>query len=121
MPALIEHIDAIARSKQRDLLYLEFDAHAGRAQVLAWLDLHGMPWQECGPFCDGSGMQSYRGQVYIEVPYDESLPQYRELRDYLEHADGSMRQDGVRFYAMPLSMAMRNVHHDEPGFWEETQ
>ncbi|XLZ72747.1 hypothetical protein ABT364_12480 [Massilia sp. SR12] len=118
MPQLIDHIDAIARSKQRAVLYLEFAAHAQRAQVLAWLDAHGMPWQECGPFCDGSGTQSYRGQVYIDVPYDENLAQYGTLRDYLEHADGSMRQEGVRFYAMPLDMAMRNAHHDEPGYWD---
>lgn len=120
MPVLIEHIDAIARSKQRAALYLEFDAGADaqRAQMLAWLDAQGMAWRECGPFCDGTGFQSYRGQVYIDVPYDDSLPQYRTLRDHLEHADGSMRQDGVRFYYMPLEMAMRNAHHDEAGYWD---
>jgi hypothetical protein len=63
-------------------------------------------------------MAPYLGQVYIDVPYDESLSEYRELRDYLEHPDGTMRHDGVRFYAMPLDYAMQNAAHDEPGFWE---
>jgi hypothetical protein len=131
MPGLIEHIDAIARKQGRAVLYLEFhpqpdgerrayrvDQDPMRAAVLTWLDAHAVPWRECGPFADPRVMAPYRGQVYLDVPYDESLPAYRQLRDYLENPDGTMRHDGVRFYAMPLDYAMRNVEHDEPGFWE---
>jgi hypothetical protein len=63
-------------------------------------------------------MGPYLGQVYLDVPYDESLPEYCVLRDYLEHPDGTMRHAGVRFCVMPLDYAMRNAEHDEPGFWE---
>lgn len=131
MPALIEHIDAIARKQGRAVLYLEFhpqpvrewrnysvEADGMRTAVLAWLDAHGVRWRECGPFANPNLMASYMGQVYLDVPYDESLPAYRQLCDYLEHPDGSMRHPGVRFCVMPLDYAMRNAEHDEPGFWE---
>jgi len=131
MPGLIEHIDAIARKKGRTVLYLEFhpqpfsewrnyefDADTTRSAVLAWLDLHGVPWTRCGLFAKPRVMAPYLGQVYLDVPYDESLPEYCQLRDYLEYPDGSIRHAGVRFYAMSLDYAMQNAAHDEPGFWE---
>lgn len=131
MPALIEHIDAIARRKERAVLYLEFhpqpfrewrdyqyEDDSMRATVLAWLDATGVPWTRCGPFADPRVMAPYLGQVYLDVAYDEALPEYRRLRDYLEHPDGTMRHAGVRFYVMPLDQAMCNAEHDEPGFWE---
>lgn len=129
MPALIEHIDAIARQNGRDALYLEFHPHehwrsyryeedSGRDAMLAWLDSQGFGWQPCGPFACPPTMLPWLGQVFVDVPYDESLAAYRTLRDHLELPDGSMRQPGVRFYVMPLTYASRNAEHDEPGFWE---
>jgi hypothetical protein len=131
MPGLIEHIDAIARRKQRAVLYVEFHPKpyrewrnytfqddALRDQILAWLEANGVPWTQCGPFADPRVMAPYLGQIYLDVPYDESLPEYSVLRDYLEYPDGSMRHEGVRFYAMPLEQAMENAEHDEPGYWE---
>lgn len=131
MPGLIEHIDAIARSKQRAVLYLEFhprpyaewrdyrfEDDAMRTAVLAWLDASGVSWTSCGPFANPCVMAPYLGQVYLDVPYDASLPAYRALLGYLEHPDGSMRHAGVRFYAMPLAHAMQNAEHDAPGYWE---
>lgn len=131
MPGLIEHIDAIARKKGRTVLYLEFhpqpfsewrnyqfEDDATRASIVSWLDAQGVPWTRCGPFANPSVMAPYLGQVYLDVPYDESLPEYIRLRDYLEQPDGTMRHAGVRFYAMPLDHAMQNAEHDEPGFWE---
>ena len=129
MPQLIEHIDAIARQKGRDVLYLEFHADGERRtyryeadpmrdEVLAWLDQHQIGWQPCGPYARPPNMPGWLGQVYLDVPFDASLAAYRTLRDYLELPDGSMRQAGVRFYALPLESANANAEHDEPGFWE---
>ena len=131
MPGLAAHIDAIARREQRSVLYLEFHPNdkdtsrryrylddPARKQVLAWLDEHGIGWESCGPFADIQIMPSYAGQVYLDVPYDETLPKYRELRDYLEFPNGSARLPGVRFYLLPLDVANKNAEHDRPGFWE---
>jgi hypothetical protein len=131
MPGLIQHIDAIARAKKRAALYLEFHPQARsewrnyrfdddpvRSGILAWLDAHGVRWDACGPFADPGRMAPYLGQVYLDVPYDEALPEYRTLRDFLELPDETMRHPGVRFFVMPLDYAMQNAEHDEPGYWK---
>lgn len=130
MPALIEHIDAIARRHQRDALYLEFhprDAWRGyrynddamRSAILDWLAQHHIAWQPCGAYAQPDAMWPYLGQIYVDVPFDASLATYCTLRDYLELPDGSMRHAGVRFYVMPLDFANQNAAHDAPGFWED--
>lgn len=56
MPELIEHIDAIARSKQRDVLSIRFYTREAvreyeykkdpeRRRVIDWLDEQGISWQ----------------------------------------------------------------------------
>ena len=147
MPLLLEHIDAFARQKQRGVLYLEFHPlarapEAGeslsaqdirawktmpdsawkalpiRQQIIDWLDAHGIGWQRCGHFANVSLMMGYRGQLYIDLPYDKSLPAYQALEALLENPDGTMRYPDVFFIYCSLDMAMENVAHDEPGFWD---
>ncbi|TAL46355.1 MAG: hypothetical protein EPN89_10505 [Methylovulum sp.] len=134
MPALIEYIDAIARKKQRDVLFVEFhpqdddedscfprhdwEQNPKRQTFLHWLDGHAIAWCSCAAFASENGFESSMGRIYIDLPMDETDPTYCKLRDYLEHPDGSLRDEAIRFYVLPLEMAMRNAHHDEPGFWE---
>ncbi len=136
MPMLIEHIDAIARKKQRDVLYITFnprmsddDGSGGRSHdwkndsmretVCKWLTEHQIDWQPCGSVANESSMRSYCGQIYLDVPYDDKDPLYALVRDYLENPNGTMRFDTVTFWYLPLEKAMKNAHHDEPGFWEK--
>ena len=63
-------------------------------------------------------MRSYAGEIFIDVPFDETDSQYRKLQAFLEHADGTSRFDDVRFFVVSLALAMKNAHHDEPGFWD---
>ncbi|MDL2358145.1 MAG: hypothetical protein QFF03_23080 [Pseudomonadota bacterium] len=129
---LLQHIDAIARARQRAVLYLEFhpeerasaaayryERDVARDQLLTWLDTHGIIWQPCGPWANIRRMESYRGQVYVDVPFDETLPLYCLLRDALEHPDGSMKLASVRFMLLTLARAMENADHDAPGFWDQ--
>lgn len=128
MPQLIEHIDAIARKKQRDVLYIEFRPESGRLgdarelplrqQIIEWLEKQSIGWQPCGEFANESRMRSYCGQIYVDVPFTPGDPVYDRLVAYLEHPDGSMRFAEAVFCALPLDVAMRNAHHDAPGFWE---
>ncbi len=128
MPQLIEHIDAIARKKQRDVLYLEFrdadgnpvDHHALplRSQIIEWLDREGIGWQPCGGIASEHRIRAYTGQVYIDVPFAPADPGYQKVQAYLEHPDGSMRFREATFLVLPLEAALCNAHHDEPGFWE---
>lgn len=135
MPMLIEHIDAIARQKGRDVLFLDFPVETGddpfeafevdwenipiRQQVIAWLDQNQIGWSHCGHFADENMMGGgYFGRIYIDVPFDTNDPIYQKLSDYLETPEGKMKLAGVKFCYLPLEKAMENAHHDEPGFWE---
>ena len=140
MPMQIDHIDAIARQKQRGVLYVEFPPSASedqagrdlsyentqawktlpiRKQIIDWLDAKGIEWELCGHFAHVQLMTGYKGQIYIDVPYDPSLPAYRALAAFLENPDGTIRYPEVVFGYCPLETAMKNVAHDEPGFWDK--
>jgi hypothetical protein len=130
LPQLIEHIDAIARKKRRDVLsvrfhpsfpdFLSYDykRDSERQRVIAWLDAQGIPWQPCGDVADEARMMPYVGEVYVDLPFDPADPNFRKLQTYLENPDGTMRHPEVIFMCLPLEKAMKNTHHDEPGFWE---
>ena len=130
MPELIEHIDAISRMKQRDVLSirfhtrdtdpLEYDYQQDpiRQRIIRWLDERSIAWKPCGPVANENCMPSYCGSLYVDVPYDTTDPRYELLRDYLENPDGTMRHPTVIFEFYPLELAMKNAHHDRPGFWE---
>lgn len=130
MPTLIEYIDAIARKKQRDVLsidfvtcatdFMEYDYQQDpeRLRVISWLDEHGIAWQPCGPVANEKRIPSHFGSIYVDVPFESADPAYELLRDYLENPDGTMQHPTVTFRYYPLEMAMKNAHHDEPGFWE---
>ena len=136
---LIEHIDAIARQKQRDVLYVAFHPPASgrpddevivdqadfewktlpiRQHIIDWLNAQGTGWKPCGHFANTSLMMGYRGQIYIDLPFDAALPAFQALQALLELPDGSMRFSEATFICCPLDMAMENAVHDEPGFWE---
>jgi hypothetical protein len=115
MPFQIDHIDAISRRKQRGVLCVTFhpnnwgdwddqswkgyDYHddTRRAEVISWLDEQGFIWKECGPFASERGFRKYLGEIYLDVPFDESDPQYKTICNHLENPDGSMRHEQVRF------------------------
>lgn len=125
MPQILQNIDEIGRDRQRDVLFLEFASatvhyalNPVREQILAWFDANGITYCECGGYTSELRTDPYRGQVYIDVPYDVNDPAYMQLEAFLENADGSMRWDGTRFICYPLDYCMRNAHHDVPGFWE---
>ena len=145
MPLLLEHIDAIARQKKRGVLFVEFhplalDPEAGedlsehdimawktmpdsawqslpiRQQLIDWLDTNGIGWQRCGHYAQGGLMMGYRGQLFIDLPFDTTVPAFRALQAFLENSDGSMRHRGVFFVYCSFKKAMENAAHDEPGF-----
>lgn len=136
MPQIIEYIDAIARQKQRGVLYVQFGptreynseicigySHREdslREEFLQWLDQQGVVWEKCGPFVTGYLCFGYLGDIYLDIPYDEGNEQYQLVRDRIENPDGTMRdEEKLRWYYLPLEYAMKNAHQDEPGYWEQ--
>ncbi|MEX3929938.1 hypothetical protein AB4Y36_39085 [Paraburkholderia sp. BR10936] len=129
MPQQLEHIDAIARKLNRDVLYLEFlkaqrpdhvdyRSLESRSCIMQWLDREGIEWRECGQVASETVMRSYAGEIFIDVPFNEADDRYRKVQAFLEYPDGSMRFEDVRFYVVSLQFATKNAHHDEPGFWD---
>lgn len=132
MARLIEHSDAIARRKQRAVLMLEFhpeqwdemfryeyESDSMRSMVIEWLNKQHIPWEPCGEFASETTIMPYLGQVFLDISFDEACPGYLKLQEYLEHPDGSTRFENVRFCYLTLEDAMKNSHHDVPGFWSQ--
>jgi hypothetical protein len=125
---LLEHIDAIARQKQRDVLFITFFTDENpfpdyknlpiRSQIIEWLDDQKIDCMPCGEWADENSITSYRGTIYINIPYDEENQDFKKLQGYLEHPDGTMRYS-AHFCVVSLSEAMKYAYHDEPGFWDE--
>jgi hypothetical protein len=99
-------------------IFFDYDAHPQRAQILAWLMQQSIEGTFCGYLASARSMQSYSGEVSIDVPFDEQDPRYRQVERYVEYPDGTMRFDHTKFHVATLEVAMRNEHHDEAGFWE---
>ena len=129
MPQPLVHIDYIARQKQRDVLLIEFHntetgvkldytLNPARKKIIEWFTASDIPPYECGGYASETRLDSYRGQIYIDVPYDKTDPVFRKVETYLENPGGSMEFDGAWFCYFPLDVCMRNAHHDLPGFWE---
>ena len=129
MPQIVKHIDKIAREKQRDVLFIDFDReiypsydyenYEERNKLITWLEENDIPYQLCGPIASELGWESYRGQFFIDIPIDENNKKYKLLCKHLENPDGSMKIPGVNFWYLPLEVAMKNKHHDESGFWDK--
>lgn len=129
MPQHIQYIDKICREKQRDVLYLTFDKQVfsnpnwsswqSRKDIIDWLEQNHISHSLCGEMASEHVFSSYRGQIYIDVPYDENDADFVKLSNYLEHPDGSCKIEGVIFCYLPFEHAIKNQHHDEPGFWEK--
>ena len=128
MPMVLQHIDKICREKQRDVLYIGFDVDIlngerpddlkVRNNIMEWLDKHNVSYVECdGIASDGSMSTFYKGEIYIDVIFDENNEDYKKIVAFLENDDGSMRLPKVTFYRLPLEVAQKNKHHDEPGYW----
>lgn len=128
MPQLIEHIDAMARKKNRDVLFICFDAEqlgsfrykdwSVRQQLLEWLDQHHITYFPCMGIAQENSWQSYLGQLYIDVPYNLDDPTYQMLQAHLEDDQGHMKIEGVLFHYLPLEIAKLNQQDDVEDYWD---
>lgn len=114
MPELLKHIDAISREKNRDVLFIHFENYEEddqgddpiRSIVLAWLEDHEIEYQPCMGLEQEGYVDTYAGDIYIDLALDETDPRYQELSEYLEDDEGNMRLDGVLFFVLSLETAL---------------
>lgn len=90
-----------------------------RESLLAWFQENGIAVIPCRPFAGESELESYQGHLYIDLPFDRSNKEYLKFEKYLADKSGTMKPPGVKFFYLTLEEAMKNAHHDEPGYWEE--
>jgi hypothetical protein len=137
----MKHIDKIAREKNRDVLFVSFEpevrkapyyaapnhvyygdtsweSDTNRAEFIHWLEERYVGYEPVAHFACESGFRAYNGCIYVDVPFDESDRRYEMVRHHLEHGDGQPRNPRVKFWVCALEDALKNAHHDEPGFWE---
>jgi len=135
----IQHIDRIARIKNRTVLFVSFEPESdslrtafeapnhpytdyendfNRKEFIAWLVENNIDWEPCGHFACETGWISYGGNIYVDVPFDVNDLRYVKLQERLEYPDGTMKNPYVKFWMVTLENALKNAHHDEPGFWE---
>lgn len=114
MPELLKHIDAISREKNRDVLFIHFENYEEddkgddpiRSIVLAWLEDHEIEYHACMGLEQEGYVDTYAGDIYIDLALDETDPRYQELSEYLEDDEGNMRLDGVLFFVLSLETAL---------------
>lgn len=110
---LIERIDAIARQRQRDDLYVKFSLPLdgdespaereykqlrywqmlpGREACIAWLDKQGIDHRECFDLLPESDAGAHVPNcIYNDLVFDKSAPLVQALTAFLTHSDGSMK------------------------------
>jgi hypothetical protein len=131
----IEHIDAIARRRGRDVLYVTFSssrANDGRSaprkrfdwersqartELIEWLTRHGIGWCPCAGFANLNSMEDYRGGLYVDIPIDLESREFNAFQHYAEFPDGTPRNSTLKLYICTFADAQRNSAHDAPDFW----
>mgnify|MGYP006373631113 FL=1 len=132
MPQLLQHIDAIAREKNRDVLFVHFEDYeeneqnpdSNRQDVLSWLEQNDIPYEKCMGLEEEGSIDSYWGDIYIDVPFDLENEQYQILSDYLEDEEGVMKIEGVYFFVLYLETAIElqaeRVMNTDADFEDDT-
>lgn len=125
MPKVVQAIDEIAREKNRDVLFIQFEGFAEKQQqdtvrnhVLAWLDQQGIAYESCVSIAEDEVIGAYAGDIYVDVAYDTENPIYQKLSQYLEDDQGNMKIEGVLFFVLSLETALE-IAADREEFYED--
>ena len=120
MPRLLHHIDEIACQRQHDVIFVEFHhfgskhpqdyrTNASRTTIVNWLTDNNIPHWERSSMPSGFGGVRYRGEIYIDVPYDREDPLYLKIESFLENPDGTKRFEGAWFRGFTLASCMSHL------------
>ena len=111
---LLKHIDAIAREKNRDVLFVHFDhyvhpdrdANSVRQMLIGWLEQQGIVYMPCLGVDQTVHSEIYLGGLYLDVPFDLHHKTYQKLSEYLEDEQGNMKIEGIQFFVLSLGLAL---------------
>ena len=119
MPVIIQHIDAIARAKECDVLFVRFSEMTienhnykelpERIELINWLNENNIQFEFCyGMASEAVIQQPYLGDLFLDVSFDKNDPLYIKVEKHLENRAGSPKISGVQFFYCPLGLAMQN-------------
>ena len=135
MPVVIRTLDQIAREKQRGAIFITFQKEVERLPgypdcmdyrifdyerdqkrilFVKWLYENHINFEECFG-CGSVRSWRHKGQIYLDVPYDESNSQYQLLRQYIENLDGSLKDPEVAWCFLKLETAIQYEYYDYWG------
>jgi hypothetical protein len=111
---LLKHIDAIAREKNRDVLFVHFDhyvhpdrdTNSVRQILIGWLEQQSIVYMPCLGVDQTVHSEIYLGGLYLDVPFDLHHKTYQKLSGYLEDDQGNMKIDGILFFVLSLALAL---------------
>lgn len=111
---LLKHIDAIAREKNRDVLFVHFDhyvhsdqdTNSARQQFIGWLEQQNIRYMPCLGIEPSVRSEVYSGGLYLDVPFDLQHKAYQKLSGYLEDEQGNMKIKGIQFFVLSLGLAL---------------
>ena len=104
----IDCINAIARQKQHNVMFLRFHLQRYddypldkqveynfqkdhvRQLVINLLDASGIAWSPCTE-CRDNVPEPYQGQIYLDVPCNKNNQQYQKVLHYFRKENGKMR------------------------------
>lgn len=134
MVMLVEYLDAIARRKKRDVLYVDFEPALGpcsdrsawmilpvRMQLIEWFCEQDIEL-EAAVFVPNDELlitPPYRGEFYIDIPYDKDDPKCQLVLQHMETSDGFSKLPGARLCLLEFSVAEKYAYRDLPGFLEK--
>ncbi len=127
MVLLIKTIDAIARERNEDVIFLSILApdgsptrhHPALKEATEWLSCEGIGWALCGAFQpDWISLGAGPHAIFIDAPYRPGSDLLARLDAQFEKEDGTPRIPGLVLTLLTLEEAMVNAAQDDPDFWD---
>lgn len=76
-----------------------------RDYVIAWLEQHEIEFVPCLGLSGEDEIDSYLGDLYLDIPFDQQNNQYQLVKNYLEDEQGNMIIEHVLFFVLSLEVA----------------
>ncbi|MCF9046587.1 hypothetical protein [Acinetobacter nectaris] len=114
MPNILPYMHDLAVEKNRGVIFLDFTKNLNfrekvqfeyqncipRKEFIAWLEEQQIKFSPA-VFNDNG----YRGELYIDIPYDLDHPTYKIFAEHIEYDDGTLKIEGINFYYLSLEHA----------------
>jgi hypothetical protein len=128
MIQLIRYIDEIAVGSGVDVMYITFSRRQFkgepeqwkvRSDIMAWCQKECIPLYRCAGISWQDGINSYQGQLHVDMPFNPQDERFKAVNGYLENPDGSPHFTGVTFRLLTLDKAEKSFkkYKEQEAYW----